>query len=343
MLGPIKLRKENPNNPNIAYSNINSYREKNISLQEICLKSSIDILCVDETKLDVSYPNAQFHIEGCQYPTFRRDRNKYVGGKMVFARNSIIAKRLESLEEEESETICTEVTISKKKWCMTYAYRPLHNDKKVMFFNKLNLPLNSCINEYHNIIGMGGLNIDISNKRKDNNNFLLDLCDTFSLQNIIPGKTCHKSNAGTSVDIMLTNRPRSFHKTSIFETGISNHHKLIFSFFRSYFTRLPPKPIKYRKYKTFDKSKFLHDFDQELLKGAIYQNNEEMYSNFTRIFPNVLNKHAPLKQKKVQENHAPLMTKDLSKAIMNKSKTRNRYLKWPSRENVLAMKSAKNL
>ena len=31
------------------------------------------------------------------------------------------------------------------------------------------------------------------------------------------------------------------------------------------------------------------------------------------------------------------------KAIMNKSKTRNRYLKWPSRENFLAWKSVKNL
>ena len=37
------------------------------------------------------------------------------------------------------------------------------------------------------------------------------------------------------------------------------------------------------------------------------------------------------------------MTKDLSKAIINKLKTRNRYCKWPSRENFLAMKSAKNL
>ena len=62
---------------------------------------------------------------------------------------------------------------------------------------------------------------------------------------------------------------------------------------------MPPKSIEYRKYKTFDKSKFLHDFDQELLKGAIYQNNEEMYSSFTTIFQNVLNKYAPLKQKKV--------------------------------------------
>ena len=67
-----------------------------------------------------------------------------------------------------------------------------------------------------------------------------------------------------------------------------------------------------------------------------------MYSIFIRIFQNILNKQAPLKQKKVRGNHAPFLTKDRSKAIMNKSKTRNKHLKWPSRENVLAMKSAKN-
>ena len=30
------------------------------------------------------------------------------------------------------------------------------------------------------------------------------------------------------------------------------------------------------------------------------------------------------------------MTKELSKAIMNRSKLKNRYTKWPSRENFLA-------
>ena len=65
------------------------------------------------------------------------------------------------------------------------------------------------------------LNIGISDK-KDNNNFLTDLCDTFSLHNIITGKTYHKCNVGISIAIMLTNTPRSFHKTSIFKTGISN-------------------------------------------------------------------------------------------------------------------------
>ena len=96
--------------------------------------------------------------------------------------------------------------------------------------------------------------------------------------------------------------------------------------------RIPPKTIGYRRYKTFDKSKFLQDLDQELLKGAIYQNNEVMCSVFTGIFQNILNKHAPLKQKKARGNHAPFMAKVLSKAKINISKTRNRYLKWRSRK-----------
>ena len=64
MLNIIKLRKENPNNPNIAYLNINSLREKTINLREICRKSSIDILYIDETELDATYPDAQVHIIG---------------------------------------------------------------------------------------------------------------------------------------------------------------------------------------------------------------------------------------------------------------------------------------
>ena len=54
-----------------------------------------------------------------------------------------------------------------------------------MFFNELNLSSNQCVNKYDNIIVMGDRNIYISDKRIDNNNFLSDLCDTFSLQNII--------------------------------------------------------------------------------------------------------------------------------------------------------------
>ena len=99
---------------------------------------------------------------------------------------------------------------------------------------------------------MGDLSIDTADITKDTCNYLSDLSDTLSLTNIINGKTCFKAQKGTSFDVLSTNRSRSFHKTSIFETGFSDHHKLILSLFRSYFIRIPPKSIKYRNSKNFN-------------------------------------------------------------------------------------------
>ena len=63
------------------------------------------MLCLDETKLDASFPDTQFHIEGYQYPPFRRDRDKNGGGKIIFIREGLIAKRLYAYEDSTSETI----------------------------------------------------------------------------------------------------------------------------------------------------------------------------------------------------------------------------------------------
>ena len=62
----------------------------------------------------------------------------------------------------------------------------------------------------------------------------------------------------------------------------------------------------------------------------------------SEIFSEVLNYHAPLKQKSIRSKNAPFMTRELSKAIMTKSKAKNCYVKWPSRENFVAYKKAKN-
>ena len=104
---------------------------------------------------------------------------------------------------------------------------------------------------------MGDLNIDTADITKNACNYLSDLCDTFSLTNIINGKTCFKAQKGTSIDVLLTKRPGRFQKTGIFEAGFSDYHKLILSVFPSYFTRIPPKIIEYRNYKKFNDTVFL--------------------------------------------------------------------------------------
>ena len=56
----------------------------------------------------------------------------------------------------------------------------------------------------------------------------------------------------------------------------------------------------------------------------------------------VVNKHAPLKRKFIRANHAKYMDKELSQAIIKRSKLRNVYLKHRSEENRLAQKKQRN-
>ena len=122
----------------------------------------------------LSYPDAQFQINHYQFPPFRRDRNKSGGGKIVFIRQSLITRRLPKFETKVFGTIYVELTISKKKCCMFFAYRlPRKNNLKT-FFEEINLSLSTIVNEYDNIMLTGDLNLNTKSK---NNSYYSDLCD----------------------------------------------------------------------------------------------------------------------------------------------------------------------
>ena len=252
----------------------------------------------------------------------------------------MISKRLKVFETKSAETICIELTISKKKWCILFAYRPPKYEKR-SFFEEVSNILSAVTNKYENILLAGDLNINLLDPKSDSNNLISDLSDTFALTNIVKEKTCFKNTNGSLLDLILTNRPNCFQKTFVTETGLSDCHKLVTTIFRSTFQKLPPKTIKYRSYKLFNKQNFIHELDQKLIQGDIYK-TDDSYSKLTEVISEVLDKHAPLKTKTVRGNQAPFMNKDLSKAIMTKSRIKNRYLKWPSRENFLAYKKIKN-
>ena len=57
----------------------------------------------------------------------------------------------------------------------------------------------------------------------------------------------------------------------------------------------------------------------------------------------VLDKHTPIKKETVRGNEAPLITKELSKAIMKRSELENRYTKWLSGKYFLPFKKQKSI
>ena len=80
-------RKTNKKECIIALLNVNSLASKFIEIKEWLVDGVFDILCIQETKIDSTFPNSQFHVNG--YNIFRRDRKKGGGGVMIFVRDSI--------------------------------------------------------------------------------------------------------------------------------------------------------------------------------------------------------------------------------------------------------------
>ena len=78
---------------------------------------------------------------------------------MVFVREGFIAKQMKNFETKNAETICLELTIARKKWCIFFAYGPPNTDKKE-FFDEISASLGKILSKYDNIIFAGDLNID---------------------------------------------------------------------------------------------------------------------------------------------------------------------------------------
>ena len=64
---------------------------------------------------------------------------------------------------------------------------------------------------------------------------------------------------------------------------------------------------------------------------------------FKNIVLEALNLHAPLKTKYLRAHHSSFISKDLSKAIMHRSKLRNQFLKLQTHESRLRYNKRRNL
>ena len=77
-----EMRVKNVNRVIIGTLNLNSLAAKFEQLREVIGKN-IDILTIQETKLDSSFPSGQFLIDGYSEP-YRLDRNRNGGGVMIY-------------------------------------------------------------------------------------------------------------------------------------------------------------------------------------------------------------------------------------------------------------------
>ena len=105
---------------------------------------------------------------------------------------------------------------------------------------------------------------------------------------MIKQKTCFKNPENpTCIDLILTNSPRSFQNSSVFETGLSDFHKLTITVLKQYFPKLKPKVVNSRDSQNFQNNEFRDELDNEMSKHDL----DNMKQHFLNIFIEILNKH----------------------------------------------------
>ena len=157
-----------------------------------------------------SFPNFQFKLSRYEVRA-RRDRHKHGSELIEFVKQGFIYKRLKKYEPNYSECVCSEFTISKKKWVCFSIYRPPSTKNIKRFFEEMNEVISKALCKYENLIVMSDFNIDVKSSNSDKNK-LENFCNLFNLTNVVHSETCFMKSSKSIIDFILTNEPLHFQK-----------------------------------------------------------------------------------------------------------------------------------
>ena len=155
---------------------------------------------------------------------------------------------------------------------------------------------------------------------------------------MVKESTCFKNVSNYScIDLLLTNSALSFQHTLAVSCGLSDFHKLVLTVLKIAFSKNKPCEIVCRNHKYFNSQNF-----NDELKFVFSNENINSCTKFNQTFLYALNKHAPLKKKRLRANHASYVSKSMQKAIMRRSYQENVFFKKRTDKSLRAYKKQKN-
>ena len=179
---------------------------------------------ISETKLDDSFPSAQFLLDWFSKP-YRLHRCSNGGGIFLYIRDDIPARLLPN--SNKTEIIFAEINFRKKKWLICAIYNPPKTNIS-NHFHYLGKGPDNYIGNYDDILS------------GDSKSCLSDFYYIYNLKNLVKEPICFKNPDNPScIDLFLTNRPRT------------DLHQLVIAVLKTFYKKLRPKMIHYRNYKNF--------------------------------------------------------------------------------------------
>ena len=123
------------------------------------------------------------------------------------------------------EVLPIEINVGRSKFLLTGLYKPPTVCEKE-FLLHLNKSHNFFSTRYENITLIGDFNMQPGNKNRK------DFCDLNQLEHLILKPTCYKGKTPLTIDSIIANHKTSFIKSDTCKTGVSDHHKIVYSSLR---------------------------------------------------------------------------------------------------------------
>lgn len=265
-----------------------------------------DILGMCETFLRKNNPDSQISV--CDFDFFRKDRtdtqDKTGGGLILYFKKSLNIKRRVDLEISNIETLWVEVAMpNSKSFLLCTVYRPpsAHTEWIDLFEEELSLAQATG----SELILMGDFNIDLTSCT---NNRWMNLIQLFDLSQLISTPTRITQSSSTLIDHIYTSNPEFIIESFVPHYGMSDHFPVCLS------RKVNSKILKakhltksYRCFKKFEENRFLSDLFQDLENFELNrQVVDEDFDALHFILTQCLDKHAPIKTKRVKSARLPV-------------------------------------
>ncbi len=315
-------------------------------LDEISLilhDKKIDILALNETRLDFSISDELVSVEG--YDLIRADRNRNGGGVCMYVRCNINYQKRPDLVPNDLEAVSLEVqqANTSQSFIISTIYRPPNS--KIENLLKIERLIQLVDNENKEIYILGDLNINLLLQNVSIVKKLQEIMELYQLTQIINDPTRLTEFTKSLLDVCITSSPEKIVSSGVIHLGISDH-SLIYAIRK--LNHVPKTRarnlIEYRNFKNFSPENFLSDlYIMPWCEIDDKQNIDEMWQCWKSLFVQVLDKHAPLKTKRVRKRgSAPWINRVVRSKLFERDSLKRKAIKTNEKSDWNKYKSSRN-
>ena len=237
-------------------------------------KIKFDVLNLNETELDGSVGDEDIEIPG--YTTYRKDRNKYGGGVLLYAVDSVESYPITELKHTEFEVVWTKIWFKRiKPIIIGSLYRPPRRQNVIGNMKDLQKYLiekQSKLGQGHKEVHLfGDFNCDML-RVNGPSLAIKEICNAISASQLIEEPTRITDRSSTLIDLLISTAEDKITESGVIHTAVSDH-SMIYAIRKCRGARNPPRIINTRSYKTFNPEKFTEDLQSADWSGIYTADN----------------------------------------------------------------------